>query len=279
MNYLDKIGLRVDNIDVVPTLKGGLEMRYMFAISALAGALLLPQIASTVVLWQDDFEEYPEFMLLEDSPSWDKVDLVQEGDSFQVRVDDDKWIWYEAPFDQTSLYIANGGADNPDMKVSAHEVVVRGYTDWLWGYDIFGGIATRLSGQGNGYVALLEWERVSEYVIDKHIDIGALYYGYYHQFASHKLEGWSSYHKPEITIIASGQNPVHIQATFMVEDQYQELSYDDYTYCYDGGFGGIYVYFDYASYDGIVEMDDFTEEEFPANIQPTSLGSIKAIYK
>jgi hypothetical protein len=181
-------------------------MRYIIAISALAGVLLLPQIALSVILWQDNFDEYPEGMLLEESPSWDKMEGL-DGDSFQVMGESDMYIEFFNAFRNTALYIASGGAVSPEMKVSAHEVVVWGYPEWS-GHNIFGGVATRLDTKGNGYVALSEYYKEGGDIYHL-VTIGVINNGYYEEVASEYSAGWTDYGM-KITIIASGQNPVHI---------------------------------------------------------------------
>ncbi len=90
----------------------------MNKITVLLSILLLvtpPLLATADILWQDDFDGYYPGMPLEDSPDWDEfcppdywtfVVVTQSGDD----------LWVGANW---SLCIATGGADNPNMKVSA----------------------------------------------------------------------------------------------------------------------------------------------------------------
>jgi len=235
-------------------------MRYIIAISTLAGALLLPQIAYNAILWQDDFDSYYEGMPLEESPSWDEFFGFPGG---FITVEDGEGFCLSG---FGSFYIATGGASNPNMKVFVDEVSCGG--------DPFShcssvGVVTRLSEDGSeAYLALYEEQMQEDQYLYQYISLSAMI-----DFDEVYIIHDSVTECPEsISIIALGENPVHITACF---DGHQLTWYDN-DFNLTSGFGGLYGS---CTMSGGCGLDNFKEETVLDYIQPTSLGTIKALYK
>jgi len=194
---------------------------------AMWALMMLPLTAGGDILWQDDFDGYWEGMYLCESPYWEDVNCY-EPFIFRVATKSGDDLWVKAV--ESALCIATGGADNPNMKVSAGEVDI--------GVAHYGllGVLTRYSiSEENGYAAVC---RVYNNDYDPPSFYGEIYYidddYYWHdELASIELPGAIS----SISIVAHGENPVYLEAWF---DGYC-LTTNDYTYNLTEGYGGIFA--------------------------------------
>ena len=185
----------------------------------------LPLLAVADILWQDDFDGYYPGMPLEDSPDWDEF-YPPDYATFEVATQSGDDLWVGA---NISTCIATGGADNPNMKVSAGEVDI--------GVAHLGllGVLTRYSiSEENGYAAVCKVYNMD----DPPTFYGEIYYidddDYLHdELASIELPGAISF----ISIVAHGENPVYLEAWF---DGYCLTTYD-YIYNLTEGYGGIFA--------------------------------------
>jgi len=220
----------------------------------------IPLISLAGILWEDNFDSYTVGMKLEESPYWDR--LSQNNWYFRIsyQKDNDNWVYgvYEI-----GVYIASGGAYDPNMKVSALEVnIPKLYTE---SYISYIGVATRVSYDGKCYIAA--------YQLSKSIEPDQYYYKAFilmgnrnNSLNSIRLTGPVK----TITITATGDNPVHISAWF---DNYH-LEYDETRYKLNSGYGGIYCETNGAP----AYLDDFFEET-TTDIEPASLGIVKALFR
>ena len=189
-----------------------------FILSPLLAISLLPQVTHAAVLWQDNFDEYYDGMPLEDSPDWEKISDYEYG--FYVTNQSGGDMWLGGNFGR---YRASGGASDPEMKVSAGEVYLGDYIDFSCL-----AVITRMADDGySGYIAFYNSGGGVEYWVDIFEWAGSDY----HRLGTMTIPGPIS----TMSIIASGQNPVHIVAKF---DDYI-LAVADYIYNLTGSYGGI----------------------------------------
>lgn len=240
--------------------------------------LVLIQFSSITfsdILWEDNFNDYNEGMPLECSKNWERV--YGEVGAFTIMGNGDKYAFYllgHPPFSGGDIYIASGGSSYADMEVSAQVDVYSAMMDGA----VEGGVFTRVSGEEDifsGYGAIYyEWynhppDYPSEYRI-----------GIYYLMGSDliTLTEVESDEPPfdgsTIRIKATGENPVHISAWFGDVN----ITYEDYIYRKENGFGGIYAYY-YECALSAVDVDDFVETGETSIIEPTSLGTLKAIFR
>jgi len=219
--------------------------------------ILLPLVAFADILWQDNFDSYTVDSDLSSSPYWEKLEPSLYGFKIKIQSDDDKYAWTDT---ESGIYIASGGANNPNMKVS-----VKDFTNYSTPSLIQIGVFTRLSTDKNGYVAIYRHQSDSyggriyvvksgSWIILKTVDLGSPV--------------------NSISITATGEDPVHISAFFGST----ELSFDDSTYKITSGYGGIYGYCIPPYYNRYAYVDDFIEES-GTDIEPASLGIVKALFK
>jgi len=231
----------------------------MFVCLILVGVPVA--VYGSTIIWQDNFNEYYEGMPLEESPDWDKIST--EYGEFIVYVEEEDDLYVVANY--AYIYIASGGANNPEMKVSAGEAEADGPGDF--GASV--GVATRLFYDGSCYLAIYWHRRDFVYGEFQGIEIDACEAGDYpHTLVSMEIPSSCG----SISITASEENPVHLSAWF---GSYH-LTYDDYIYNLTGGYGGIYAE---CTMGGFSAIDDFSEEEIYNVLQPTSLGHIKTLMR
>jgi len=215
----------------------------------------IPLISLAGILWEDDFESYQVGTDLDDSPYWEKLNPEYRGFKVYYHNQNDKWVQANI----AGIYIASGGASDPDMKVSAKEVYVP--TDGE-SHVSYVGIFTRLSYDGKGYGVIYGVQHGDYYdYFYKIIVVGTEWHTYPH---SNRVKS--------ISITASGDNPVHLSIWL---DDYN-LTYDDYKYNITGGYGGIYAR---CSMNGMAGLDDFFEETYGTSVLPTSIGVVKALFR
>jgi hypothetical protein len=231
------------------------------SIFLLVGLLCLSFTANTEILWEDNFDDYESGMWLGESPYWETDYVYPVGFTVELQKENDMWIGGN----YTGIFKASGGAFDSDMKVSVNEVCHSPGSNYGGSF----GVLTRLSEDGSCYGAFMDVYK--EYYSDPQYRI---LIGY---FESNDiwLNTLTLINIPDcvetISILATGQDPVHISAWF---DGYN-LTYDDYSHNYSGGYGGIYSE---GSMQWYVYLDDFTEEEVQSSITPASIGKIKTLF-
>jgi len=201
----------------------------MKKITVLLAILLLvtpPLLATADILWQDDFDGYHDGMYLSESPYWEDVNCY-EPFIFRVATKSGDDLWVKAV--ESALCIATGGADNPNMKVSIHDVEMS--TAHL---GLFGGVTRFSMSDEDGYAAVCrvfndDYNPPSYDGEIYHIDSD--YWG--DRLATMELPGEVN----SISLVAHGNDPVYLEAWF----DGHCLTTNDYIYNLTEGYGGIFA--------------------------------------
>jgi len=239
--------------------------------------ILFSSITFSDILWEDNFDDYHEGMPLECSKNWERFRLYWGEGAFTIMGNGNKYAFYllgHPPFDGGDIYIASGGSSYADMEVSAQVMVC----SYMMDGPAEGGVFTRVSGEEDifsGYGAIYyEWynhppDYPSKYKI-----------GIYYLIGSDliTLTEVESDERPFdgaiIRIKATGENPVLISAWFGDVN----ITYEDYIYLKENGFGGIYAYY-YECAFSAVDVDNFVETGETSIIELTSIGTLRAIFR